>query len=324
MNTIIIFLFLSFCFMHLVFPQCPFNFRKLDLPSTSVGPSGIAFDSLGRGPYTGISDGRIVKYNTSNFIQVYITSPQRSSAVCDGTNNPAILGPICGRPKGVDFYYKENLLYITDAYKGFLVGGKKRLAKPLATGAEGVPFKYPVGINVDQLTGDVYFTDSSSVFQLSQMTQAVLVNDATGRLLKYNPKTKQISVLLRGIGGAAGVAISSDRSFVLVTEYIAKRIIKFWLRGPMAFKSQVILKLQGRPDNIKKTPTGDSFWVAVNTMSPGGLTIPMAIKINGNGDVLHTLPLDCYYFNTTIGEFNQRGSHFYVGSLEADFVGLLN
>ncbi|XP_062114901.1 protein STRICTOSIDINE SYNTHASE-LIKE 12-like [Humulus lupulus] len=323
MNTIILFfLFLSSSSIHTVLSRSLFNFQKLDLPSTSVGPDSITFDSFGRGPYTGISDGRIVKYNTSYFVEVYITSPHRTSSKCDGTDNPAILGPICGRPKGLDFYYKEKKLYIADAYKGFLVGEKKRLAVPLATGAEGVPFKFLSGLNVDQLTGDVYFADASSVFQLSQITAAVLANDRTGRLLKYSHRTKQVSVLLRRLGGAVGVALSSDGSFVLVSEYIAKRIIKFWLRGPMAFKSQVILNLQGNPTNIKRTQVGDSFWVAVNKMSLG-LTVPIAININENGVVLRTIPLDRYYFNTTISEFSQRGSNFYVGSLQADFVGVL-
>ena len=107
----------------------------------------------------------------------------------------------------------------------------------------------------------------------SQIPEAVLVNDATGRLLKYSSLSKQVTVLLRGLGGAGGVAISSNASFVLVTEFISKRIQKFWLSGPKAFTSQVILTLQGRPDNIKRTPVGDNFWVAVSTQNLGGLFI---------------------------------------------------
>ncbi|XP_062116810.1 protein STRICTOSIDINE SYNTHASE-LIKE 12-like [Humulus lupulus] len=325
MDTIIIaFLVISFSSIHIVLSGPIFKFQKLDLPSTSTGPETITFDSVGRGPYTGISDGRIVRYNGSNFIEVYITSPNRSSLVCDGKNNPAIFGRKCGRPIGIDFHYDKNLLYITDAYKGLLVGTDKRLAVQLATEAEGMPFKFPDGLNVDQLTGNVYFTDASSVYELSQLPIAVLLNDSTGRLLKYNPITNNVSVLLRGLGGAAGVAVSSDGSFVLVTEYITKRIQKFWLKGPMAFKSQVIINLQGRPDNIKKTPTGDSFWVAVTTMNLIGRTIPTAIEITGNGTILRTLSLDHYYFGTPISEFNQRGSYFYAGSLQANFVGLLS
>ncbi|XP_062118830.1 protein STRICTOSIDINE SYNTHASE-LIKE 12-like [Humulus lupulus] len=157
----------------IVLSQPVFNFQKLYLPSTSTGPEAIAFgpiDPFSGDLYTGISDGRIVKYNTSTFIEVYITSPNRSSVLCDGTNIAPILGPICGRP--------------IDAYKGFLMGGKEKLALQLATGAEGVPFKFPDGLNVDQLTGDVYFTDASSVFQMR--TFASLSNHRLSFIMMLN------------------------------------------------------------------------------------------------------------------------------------------
>ncbi|PON92691.1 Strictosidine synthase [Trema orientale] len=316
--------FLFFYFPSIVLSQNVSTFQKLDLPSNSAGPESLAFNFLGRGFYTGISDGRIVKYDGSKFSDAYITSPKRTSLVCDGTNNPALLGPICGRPQGLGFYYKENLLYVADAYLGLrVVGANERLARSLATSAEGVPFKYPDGLDVDQRTGDVYFTDASAIFQMSEIQLAVLANDTTGRLLKYNQKTQQVTVLQRKLGGAAGVAINSDSSYVLVTEFIAQRIQKFWLRGPKAFTSQVIVTFQGRPDNIKRTTVGDFFWVAVNIQRPLGVTVPTAIKIDGNGVILRSLPLDEYYSHTTISEVQQRGSELYIGSMMADFVGLL-
>lgn len=61
------FLFFLFSFPSMVLSAS--NFQKLDLPSTATGPESIAFDSLGQGPYTGISDGRIIKF-------------QRTSGVC--------------------------------------------------------------------------------------------------------------------------------------------------------------------------------------------------------------------------------------------------
>ena len=90
----------------------------------------------------------------------------RTRSVCDWTNNPATLGYICGRPLGLGFYLKENILYVADAYRGFLVvGANETLARPIATSAGGVPFKFLDGLDVDQDTGDVYLTDASAVFQ---------------------------------------------------------------------------------------------------------------------------------------------------------------
>ncbi|EXB76384.1 Strictosidine synthase 1 [Morus notabilis] len=321
----VIVLILSFSFPSNILPLPISSFRRLDLPLTSVGPEAITFDRFGGGPYTGISDGRVVKHNGSTFIEIFITSPNRTSLECDGTNNPATLGVTCGRPFGVGFYFRENQLFIADAYRGLLVGvlGKK-LAVPIATGAEGVPFKFPNALDVDQLTGDVYFTDASARFSLSQIQEAVATNDSTGRLLKYDRRTQQVTVLLKNLSGAAGVAINANRTFVLVSEFIANRITKFWLRGPNAFKSQVVATFQGMPDNIKRTPSGD-FWVAVNVPGPGGVMLPTAIRINGNGNILKTLHLEKYYKNTPISEFQQRGfGTYYIGSRVGNFVGVIN
>ncbi|GMN57995.1 hypothetical protein TIFTF001_027101 [Ficus carica] len=110
----------------------------------------MAFDIVNQGPYTSISDGRVVKYDGSTFLDFYITSPIRSSLACDGTNNPAELGLICGRPIGIKFYFHKNELYITDSYnRGFLrVGTKERLALLVTTGADGVPFKFTDAVDV--------------------------------------------------------------------------------------------------------------------------------------------------------------------------------
>lgn len=41
------------------------------------GPESIAFDPLGRGPYTGLADGRIVFWNSHSWVDFAYTSPNR-------------------------------------------------------------------------------------------------------------------------------------------------------------------------------------------------------------------------------------------------------
>lgn len=55
------------------------SFTKLPLPSTAQSPESVAFDLLGGGPYTGVSDGRILKYIrlTKSFVDFAYTSPNR-------------------------------------------------------------------------------------------------------------------------------------------------------------------------------------------------------------------------------------------------------
>ena len=128
-------------------------------------------------------------------------------------------------------------------------------------------------------------------------------------------------MLHSGLAGANGVALSSDRSYVLVAEFIANRIRRFWLRGPRALTSEVVATFEGRPDNIRKTNSGD-FWVAVTIERT---SIPTAIKINGNGKILRTLPLNPYYNATSVfSEFKEFGNKFCVGSVMESFVGVLH
>lgn len=151
-------------------------------------------------------------------------------------------------------------------------------------------------------------------------------NTKSGRLLKYERKTGNVSVILSGIGNANGVAVSTDSSFLLLVEASEKRVLKVWLKGPKAFTSKVVFNYDGRPDNIKKTPSKDHFWVAFNFNEPNkpSLVPSRAIKINGNGKKLDEFNPGPYYNTTTITELNMRGSKFYIGSIEAGYVGAFN
>lgn len=85
--------------------------------------------------------------------------------MCDGSTNPA-LEDRCGRPLGLMFHGATGNLYIADAYFGLLVVGPTGgPATPLVSAAEGVPFRMTNAIDIDQRSGLVYFTDSSTRFQ---------------------------------------------------------------------------------------------------------------------------------------------------------------
>lgn len=53
--------------------------NKLPLPPLTFGPDSLAFDARGEGPYTGVGDGRILKYQDSvvGFVEFATTSPFR-------------------------------------------------------------------------------------------------------------------------------------------------------------------------------------------------------------------------------------------------------
>lgn len=72
---------------------------------------------------------------------------------------------ICGRPLGLRFDKRTGELYIADAYFGLMkVGPEGGVATSLTTEAEGVPMKFANDLDIDD-DGNVYFTDSSTVYQ---------------------------------------------------------------------------------------------------------------------------------------------------------------
>ncbi|KAI3521878.1 hypothetical protein L1887_11353 [Cichorium endivia] len=220
---------------------------------------------------------------TIGFVDFAYTSPKRTKQLCDGTTDPA-LGPICGRPLALSFHPVTGFLYIVDAYIGLMVvcptGG---LATQLAGG-----FKFASGLDVDVLTGNVYFSDASLTYDLRDTSKPGFKPDSTGRLLRYNPLTRQVTVLLSGLSGGGGPAVNRDGTFVLVPEINAKRISKYWLVGPKANTMEVLVNFVGNPNKIKRAGRFGEFWVAVSNgfLPPTPPIVPEGVRLNSDGAVL--------------------------------------
>ncbi|KAF3439489.1 hypothetical protein FNV43_RR17767 [Rhamnella rubrinervis] len=229
------------------------------------GPESIAFDPLGRGPYTGVADGRILFWDGKSWTDFAYTSSNRSE-ICDPKPSPLSYlknEHICGRPLGLRFHKKTGDLYIADAYLGLMkVGPEGGLATSLTTEAEGVPLRFTNDLDIDE-EGNVYFTDSSTKYQRRNFLQLVFSGEDSGRLLKYNPTTKETTVLLRNLRFPNGVSLSKDGSFFVFCEGSMGRLRKYWLKGEKAGTSEVLAILPGFPDNVRTNEKGE-FWVAIH------------------------------------------------------------
>ncbi|XP_006345201.1 protein STRICTOSIDINE SYNTHASE-LIKE 11-like [Solanum tuberosum] len=297
-------------------------FSKLQLPLQTIGPEASAFDRKGGGPYTGIADGRIVKYQGPRvgFTDFAVTSPNRTKAKCDGKNGPE-LQQICGRPFGLGFYYKTGDLYITDAFYGLVVVGPSGGLVTRVPSFQGRNFAFLDALDIDQRTGVVYFVDSGAIFLTGNTTRIVESGDISGRLFKYDIATKQVTLLLSGLSGPIGVALSKDNSYVLITESIAQRIRRFWLKGAKANSSDVFANVDGIPDNIKRTVLGD-FWVAISNTKQR-TTFSLGQRINRFGKVVETCNFTAQYKSPNgITEVQEYKGKLYVGSLDQNFIGV--
>ena len=138
-------------------------------------------------------------------------------------------------------------------------------------------------------------------------------------MLKYDRRTRNVTVLLSGLAGATGVALSKDRSFLLVAEFVNARVQKYWLNGPKANTSEILLNLTGSPDKIKRTILGD-FWVAVTVQTPNlALT---GLRINGFGNVLKKLTFSPEFNSSLITEVQEYKCALYLGSSYVGYVGV--
>lgn len=94
---------------------------------------------------------------------IYLLIRQRK--LCDGSTD-STTETICGRPLGLKFNPTTCELYVADAYFGLLkIGPNGGYPQQLANSAEGVPFCFLNALDIDNETGMVYFTDTSTIFQ---------------------------------------------------------------------------------------------------------------------------------------------------------------
>uniref|UniRef100_A0A453KQD1 Uncharacterized protein n=1 Tax=Aegilops tauschii subsp. strangulata TaxID=200361 RepID=A0A453KQD1_AEGTS len=140
----------------------------MTLPQPVSGPESLAFDRRGGGPYAGVSDGRVFKWRGRRlgWTEFAYNSRHRSVGMCAPKKKLVVPESVCGRPLGLQFHHKSGDLYVADAYLGLMrVPARGGLAQVVATEAGGVPFNFLNGLDVDQNTGDVYFTDSSTTYR---------------------------------------------------------------------------------------------------------------------------------------------------------------
>ncbi|KAL2338258.1 hypothetical protein Fmac_012704 [Flemingia macrophylla] len=327
-------IFATFMMFLLCSPSVAILLSRLQLPSPVMGPESVAFDRDGGGPYVGVSDGRILKYSgpTDGFKEYAYTSPNRNKTICDGLADFSELQATCGRPLGLRFNHQSGELYVADAYFGLIKIGPNGGAptqyftgiQPQEDKENATTFPFLDGLDIDPNTGIVYFTEASSNYRFKDLQALQSSRDMSGSLYSLDPSTNQTRVLMRGLALASGVAVSNDGSFVLVSEYLANRIQRFWLKGPRANSSDLFLVLAGRPDNIWRNPRGQ-FMVAVNTLigpsAPRRPTVlPGGVRISENGLILQIISLVQEFGNQLVSEIQEHNGTLYSGSMQASFV----
>jgi hypothetical protein len=93
----------------------------------------------------------------------------------------------CGLPLGLHFHRASGDLYYADAYLGLMsVGRRGGLAEVVATEAGGAPLNFVNGVDVDQETGHIYFTESSATYQRRSVRLRVCCVCMRGCAVSFN------------------------------------------------------------------------------------------------------------------------------------------
>jgi len=203
------------------------------------GPEDIAVSANGV-IYAGTSDGRIVRLTDDGRAETWVNTE--------------------GRPLGMVFDSQGHLI-VADAERGLLSVNPEGAVSVLAREARGTLFRLTDDLDI-AADGRVYFTDASSRFSVSDYDFDLLEMRPHGRLLRYDPATGRVEVLLDNLHFPNGVVVSPNGDYLLVSETWKYRILKFRLRGPQAGQAEVFASnLPGFPDNLGVDNDG-RYWAA--------------------------------------------------------------
>jgi sugar lactone lactonase YvrE len=251
-----------------------------------------------------------------------------------------------GRPLGMAFDAQGNLI-VADSWKGLLSITPAGQVNVLTTAADGLPFAFTDDLAIAS-DGVIYFSDASHRFSQPDYLFDLLEARPNGRLLRYDPATKQTTTLLDGLYFANGVALSAEEEFLLVNETYRYRITRYWLKGDKAGTTDTFIdNLPGFPDNISATADG-RFWLALFTVRnpqmdamhpkpwlkkiisrlpraywPKPAPYGFVVELDEQGRILRTLQDPGGVQLSTVTSAKEVGGKLYLGSLYNDRIGVL-
>ncbi|MGW0866507.1 SMP-30/gluconolactonase/LRE family protein [Streptomyces sp. NPDC002611] len=211
------------------------------------GPEDVVADPRGR-VLAGVADGRILRL--------------------DGLADPVtarteVIAETGGRPLGLELLPDGDLL-VCDAERGLLrVDTGDGTVRILADSVAGEPLRFCSNV-VSLSDGTVYFTVSSRRHPLEHWIGDIVEHIGTGRLLRLAPGDDTPEVVLDGLQFANGLAVGADESFLVIAETGACRLVRHWLTGPEAGRSEPFAEnLPGMPDNLWRGAPDGPVWVAL-------------------------------------------------------------
>lgn len=296
-----------------------------------LSPEDVAYDPNSGVIYTGCVDGWVKKLTVN------------ISAADSRVEDWVFTG---GRPLGLALG-RHGEVIVADADKGLLLNvTSEGEVKVLTEEAEGLKFKLADAVDVAE-DGMIYFSDASYKYKFQEFMYDFLEGRPYGRLLSYDPSTKQTKTLLGDLYFANGVAVSPDQSSVIFCETPLRKCKNYYIKGERKGSVDIFVdNLPGFPDNIRYDGEGH-YWIAFASEKTYAWDLaqryPFIRKIMAiivkyvgqppaekNGGVLSVdlqgNPVEHYYDRdlTMMSSATKIGDHLYCGSVKSPYMLRLN
>lgn len=220
--------------------------------------------------YTSTAGGKIIRVRNDQYkVIAQIGDPDRCEEIWDVEN--------CPRPLGMKFD-SRGMLYVVEPYLGLykvdVRKGRRGVTRLMSTKRK-IGGKRPTFLDdlvIYEQKGKspvVYMTDASTKWDLKYLFFSVGEHDETGRVIKFNTKTRKTKVVMKNLGFGNGLELTDDKQNILVCEFNNRRIMKLNLnktRGSRDHPDVFRINLPGEPDNIRRsTSKKETYWVALAT-----------------------------------------------------------
>ena len=268
-----------------------------------------------------------------------------------------ILAETGGVPLGLEMDPNTNRLIVADAFKGLLSVGLDGTVQTLTNQVDGTPILYADDLDIGD-NGVIYFSDASTKFgaeavgsTLSASLLELMESDGTGRLLAYDPVTKNTRVVADGFVFSNGVAMAPDGDVLML---VTGRYQLLKINPVTGTQSVLIDNLPGFPDNINRGPVveglGPTYFVGIvsprsdwlddnsgnvlmrkiamrlpESMRPQAENYGLILQIDAKGNILRTWHDPDGAYPTTTGAVmvpsDSLGDRIYITSLLSPTLG---
>lgn len=224
------------------------------------GPEDVIFDDRGR-VLAGLEGGRIVALDL-------------------GSGAVTTLGTTGGRPLGLQPCPDGSVL-ICDHDRGLLRLTERGSVEVLVDTVDGKPLTFASNV-VQGPDGTIWFTTSTTRWDLDHYRGDMLEHSSTGRLIRLDPDGV-VTTVLTDLDFANGLVLAPDASHLLIAETSGYRILRHWLTGPASGTTRPFVEnLPAFPDNMSMGSDG-LIWVAMvaprNALLDRLLPLPGFIRV---------------------------------------------